>query len=126
MLVAVDDVDAGAEAVAEVLAEAGSLGRRPVLVVLALDDEHATDEDAPCRARARGLRARRGADARWTRSRCAGSRRSIWLEDSLAELPAGLLESTGGVPRRLHQTVASWAEDRATRRLGVLASQAAG
>ena len=46
--------------------------------------------------------------------------------DAVSEVPAGLLESTGGVPRRLHQTVASWAEDRATRQLGMLASQAAG
>ena len=46
--------------------------------------------------------------------------------DPVPDVPAGLLESTGGVPRRLHQAVASWAEELATRQLGVLASQAAG
>ena len=125
VLVAVDDVDAGAEAVTDVLAESGSLDGRPVLVVMALDEEHASDE---------GLRAVRGLTAgidlvlRPLDPESARQVAALYLDsaDAVSEMPAGLLESTGGVPRRLHQTVASWAEDRATRQLGMLASQAAG
>ena len=132
VLVAVDDVEVGAEVLAEVLAGvlagSGSLEGRPVLVVLAMDEEHASVE---------GLRAVRGLtrptagvdlvlrplDPESVRAVAA-----LYLgsADAVSEVPAGLLESTGGVPRRLHQTVASWAEDRATRQLGMLASQAAG
>ncbi len=125
MLVAVDDVDAGAEGVAYVLAESGSLDGRPVLVVMALDEEQATDEDLRA---VRGLSA--GIDLVLRPLDPESVRRvaALYLDsaDAVSEVPAGLLESTGGVPRRLHQTVASWAEDRATRQLGVLASQAAG
>ena len=96
-----------------------------MLVVLALDEEHASDE---------GLRAVRGLTAgielvlRPLDPESVRAVAALYLDsaDAVAEVPAGLLESTGGVPRRLHQTVASWAEDRATRQLGVLASQAAG
>ena len=51
---------------------------------------------------------------------------ALYLDTEVSELPPGMLESTGGVPRRVHEVVSNWAEDRATRRLGLLASQAAG
>ena len=126
VLVAVDDADAGPQAVAEVLAETGSLSGRPVLVVLALDEEHASDED---------LRAVRGLTA------------GIDLvlrpldPDSVRRVAALYLDSADAVGRRCRRGCWSrpvgcrggctrrwraWAEDRATRRLGVLASQAAG
>jgi class 3 adenylate cyclase/WD40 repeat protein/energy-coupling factor transporter ATP-binding protein EcfA2 len=125
VLVAVDDLDVAPEVVADVLRETGSLARRPALVLLAVDEEHATDE---------GLRAVRslnaGLDVSLRPLDPESVRRvaALYLEspDAVSEVPAGLLESTGGVPRRVHQSVASWVEERATRRLGVLASQAAG
>ncbi|MGI8789272.1 MAG: AAA family ATPase, partial [Actinomycetota bacterium] len=125
VLVAVDDVDAEAEAVADVLAESGSLDGRPVLVVMALDEEHASDEDLRA---VRGLSAGIDLVLRPLDPESVRAVAALYLDsaDAVSEVPAGLLESTGGVPRRLHQTVASWAEDRATRQLGMLASHAAG
>ena len=125
VLVAVDDVDARAEPVVEVLAESGSLGGRPLLVVMALDEEHTSQEDLRA---VRGLTAGIDLVLRPLDSESVRAVAALYLDsaDAVSEVPAGLLESTGGVPRRLHQTVASWAEDRATRQLGVLAAQAAG
>ena len=96
-----------------------------MLVVMAMDEEHASVE---------GLRAVRGLTVgvdlvlRALDPESVRAVAALYLgsADAVSEVPAGLLESTGGVPRRLHQTVASWAEDRATRQLGMLASQAAG
>jgi class 3 adenylate cyclase/WD40 repeat protein len=122
-LVLVDDVDAAAVPVAEVLAEVGPLGGRAVLVALALDEEHAPDEATRWVRRLDAV-----VDLRLDPLDLAAMRSvaALYLDGSVADLPTGVLESTGGVPRRLHQTVAGWLEDRAMRRLGVLASQAAG
>lgn len=123
VLVAIDDADAGAEAVLEVLSEVGSVSARPVLVLVALDEEHASDDEV--RAVRRRLDSALDVPLRPLDAESMRRVAALYL-DSVAELPAGLLEATGGVPRRLHQAVAGWAEDRATSRLGLLASQAAG
>ncbi len=122
-LLAVDDAEANVGGLIDVLAEAGSLSGHPVLVVVAVDEEHAGEEEA---RQVRRWDAE--PDLRLVPLDVESMRRlaGLYLSDADETLPAGLLESTGGVPRRLHQTVASWAEDRATRRLGLLASQAAG
>ena len=126
VLVAVDDVDAGAEAVAEVLAEAG--------IAVGAAGARGAGPGRGARRPTSDLRAVRGLNAavdvalRPLDPESVRRIAALYLDsaDAVSEVPAGLLESTGGVPRRVHQTVASWAEDRATRRLGVLASQAAG
>jgi len=49
----------------------------------------------------------------------------LYLGASAEALPASLLESTGGVPRRIHRQVSEWAFAEASRRLGAAASRAA-
>ena len=49
----------------------------------------------------------------------------LYIGESANALPASLLESTGGVPRRIHRNVSEWALAEANRRLGVAASRAA-
>ncbi len=49
----------------------------------------------------------------------------LYIGASADALPASLLESTGGVPRRIHRNVSEWALAEANRRLGVAASRAA-
>ena len=48
-----------------------------------------------------------------------------YIGASADALPASLLESTGGVPRRIHRQVSEWALAEANRRLGAAASRAA-
>jgi WD40 repeat protein/class 3 adenylate cyclase len=48
-----------------------------------------------------------------------------YIGESADALPASLLESTGGVPRRIHRQVSEWALAEANRRLGAAASRAA-
>ena len=48
-----------------------------------------------------------------------------YIGASAEALPASLLESTGGVPRRIHRQVSEWALAEANRRLGAAASRAA-
>jgi WD40 repeat protein/class 3 adenylate cyclase/energy-coupling factor transporter ATP-binding protein EcfA2 len=48
-----------------------------------------------------------------------------YIGASADALPASLLESTGGVPRRIHRQVSEWALAEANRRLGLAASRAA-
>ena len=49
----------------------------------------------------------------------------LYIGASADALPASLLESTGGVPRRIHRNVSEWALAEANRRLGAAASRAA-
>jgi class 3 adenylate cyclase len=49
----------------------------------------------------------------------------LYIGASARDLPASLLESTGGVPRRVHRQVSEWAFAEASRRLGAAASRAA-
>jgi len=49
----------------------------------------------------------------------------LYLGVAADVLPASLLESTGGVPRRIHRQVTEWAFGEASRRLGAAASRAA-
>jgi WD40 repeat protein/class 3 adenylate cyclase len=49
----------------------------------------------------------------------------LYLGASAEALPASLLESTGGVPRRIHRQVSEWAFAEASRRMGAVASRAA-
>ena len=50
---------------------------------------------------------------------------ALYLGESADALPASLLESTGGVPRRIHRQVSEWAFAEASRRAGAAASRAA-
>jgi hypothetical protein len=50
---------------------------------------------------------------------------SLYLGSAVAALPHGLLESTGGVPQRVHEQVSDWAHAEAAKRLGAFASEAA-
>ena len=49
----------------------------------------------------------------------------LYLGSAVGALPASLLESTGGNPRRVHEQVAEWAHTEAARRLGHLADRVA-
>jgi WD40 repeat protein/class 3 adenylate cyclase len=49
----------------------------------------------------------------------------LYFGGSAETLPASLLESTGGIPRRIHRQVSEWAFAEAGRRLGASASKAA-
>ena len=49
----------------------------------------------------------------------------LYIGASADDLPASLLEATGGVPRRIHRNVSEWALAEASRRLGAAASRAA-
>src|SRR5262245_25878503 len=50
---------------------------------------------------------------------------ALYLGESAEALPASLLESTGGVPRRIHRQVSEWALAEVSRRAGAAASRAA-
>lgn len=123
LLVAIDDAEEAAGPLAEALAEAGPSAGRPVLAVIAFDDENASEF-----ARNHLRRLAVATEVVLAPLDAESVRRvvALYVDGHEPELPSGLLESAGGVPRRVHQTVAAWAEDRATRRLGVLARQAAG
>jgi WD40 repeat protein/class 3 adenylate cyclase len=93
------------------------------LVVVVFDDEHASPEllaaarriageDRVLRPQPLGLDEIRGIAA-------------LYLGAAVDALPSGLLESSGGVPRRVHEQVSEWAHAEAAKRLGVFASQAA-
>ena len=49
----------------------------------------------------------------------------LYIGDAAGALPASLLKSTGGVPRRIHRQVSDWALAETSRRLGAAASRAA-
>jgi WD40 repeat protein len=93
------------------------------LVVVVFDDEHASPEllaaarriageECVLRPQPLGLDEIRGIAA-------------LYLGAAVDALPSGLLESSGGVPRRVHEQVSEWAHAEAAKRLGVFASQAA-
>jgi hypothetical protein len=50
---------------------------------------------------------------------------ALYLGAAVDALPSGLLESSDGVPRRVHEQVSEWAHAEAAKRLGGFASQAA-
>ena len=100
-----------------------SVDRSHGLVLLVFDDERAAPELVSA-----GRRLTREGDGLRPHPldlddirRIAG----LYLGDAVDALPAGLLESSGGVPRRVHEQVAEWAHSEAARRLGGFASQAA-
>jgi len=107
----------------EILDRVAGLDQSHGLVLLVFDDERASAELVAALRRVAGdeqtLRPR-PLDLDDIR-RIAG----LYLGDAVDALPPGLLESSGGVPRRIHEQVADWAHSEASRRLGGFASQAA-
>jgi len=116
-----DDVDDGeidVEAVTSLWARAA--GTR-ALVIVAMNDSAPTDE-------LRALIRSAGEAVLRPAPLDLGDIREIaglYLGASADALPASLLESTGGVPRRIHRQVSEWAFAEAGRRLGAAASRAA-
>ena len=123
-LLVLDDLESASEDELEIALEqaARSRGTRR-LVVCIFDDERATP----------GLSAaarRVAPEEQMVRPRPLGAdeiRRiaSLYLGSAVAALPSGLLESTGGIPQRVHEQVSDWAHAEAAKRLGAFASEAA-
>jgi class 3 adenylate cyclase/energy-coupling factor transporter ATP-binding protein EcfA2 len=122
--VVLDDLESAEPAeLGRVLPRAEAGDRSHGLVLLVFDDERASPElsSAVRRLAPESDRLRpRPLDLDDIR-RIAG----LYLGDAVDALPAGLLESSGGLPRRVHEQVADWAHAEAARRLGGFASQAA-
>jgi len=122
--VVLDDLEAasGDDALAA-LRWATDAARGPVLAVVAFDDERASPELIAAARRAAG-------EAGMLRPGPLGldairSIAALYLGDAVDLLPPGLLESSGGVPSRVHEAVGAWAHGEAARRLGEAASVAA-
>jgi hypothetical protein len=49
----------------------------------------------------------------------------LYLGGAAGEVPASVLEGTGGIPQRIHERVSQWANTEARRRLGQAAARAA-
>jgi WD40 repeat protein/class 3 adenylate cyclase len=122
--VVLDDLEhASADELAAALEQASSAAETATLVVVAFDDEHASPELLSAARRIAG-------DDGVLRPQPLGLdeiRRiaALYLGTAVDVLPSGLLESSGGVPRRVHEQVSEWAHAEAAERLGVFASQAA-
>jgi WD40 repeat protein/class 3 adenylate cyclase len=120
----VDDLDGASADERDAALELAARARgTSSLVVVAFDDESASPELLAAVRRLAG-------DDRVVRPQPLGLdqiRRiaALYLGDAVDALPSGLLESTGGVPRRVHEQVSEWAHAEAAKRLGVFASQAA-
>jgi WD40 repeat protein/class 3 adenylate cyclase len=122
--VVLDDLEsASEEELAQIASRLGDLDGSGRLVVAVFDDGRASPE---LLAAARKL----AGEERTVRpppldlediKRIAG----LYLGEAVDTLPAGMLESSGGLPRRIHEQVAEWAHSEAARRLGGFASQAA-
>jgi WD40 repeat protein/class 3 adenylate cyclase len=123
-LVVLDDLEgASPEGLAAALELASSAGGSEKLVVAIFDDERASPE---LLAAARRIAGQDGV----LRPQPLGLdeiRRiaALYLGGAVDALPSGLLESSGGVPRLVHEQVSAWAQAEAAKRLGVFASQAA-
>ena len=122
--VVLDDLEcASPDGLAAALDVAASASGSAKLVVAAFDDEHASPE---LLAAVRRI----GGEERMLRPQPLGLdeiRRiaALYVGAAVDALPSGLLESSGGVPRRVHEQVSEWAHAEAAKRLGVFASQAA-
>ena len=122
--VVLDDLESADQAeLQEVLARVDAADRSHGLVLLVFDDERASPELAS------GVRRLTQEDEilRPHPLDLDDIRRiaSLYLGDAVDALPPGMLESSGGLPRRIHEQVAEWAHSEAARRLGGYASQAA-
>jgi WD40 repeat protein/class 3 adenylate cyclase len=123
-LVVLDDLESASDGdrAAALEAAARSQGTNR-LVVCIFDDERASPDLAA------GAR-RVASEDRIVRPQPLGAdeiRRiaALYLGSAVAALPPGLLESTDGVPQRVHEQVSDWAHAEATKRLGAFASEAA-
>ena len=120
-LVVLDDLERSEAAVAAFASLRTAVSGTRALVVAAVDDSSVSPE---LRSLVAGLN---GGVVRPT-SLGLGDIREIaglYIGDAAGALPASLLESTGGVPRRIHRQVSEWAFAEASRRLGAMASRAA-
>ena len=121
VLFVLDDVEEGGAVLDVARSLWSGIRRTRALVIVAMDDSALTDElrafvhDAgeavvrPAPLDLDGIREVAG----------------LYLGASADALPASLLESTGGVPRRIHRQVSEWAFAEASRRAGAAASRAA-
>ena len=120
-LVVLDDLEHGPEASEVVDLLAGWVLEHDALLVAAVDDSTLSSELDALVQRAGDAVVRPGPLELDDVRRIAG----LYLGEAADALPASLLESTGGVPRRIHKQVSDWAYADATRRLGAAASRAA-
>jgi WD40 repeat protein/class 3 adenylate cyclase len=122
--VVLDDLEsAPAEVALDALRWAADAASGPVLVIVAFDDERAAPELIAGARRLVG-------DAGVLRPAPLGSEAvraiaALYLGGAVDLIPASLLEASGGVPSRVHETVGAWAHGEAARRLGKAASVAA-
>jgi WD40 repeat protein/class 3 adenylate cyclase len=122
--VVLDDLEnAGSGEIDEIVARVSGIERSQGLVLAVFDDERASPELAAALRRLAG-------DEQTLRPMPLNLEdirgiAGLYLGDAVGALPAGMLESSGGVPRRVHEQVAEWAHSEAARRLGGFASRAA-
>jgi WD40 repeat protein/class 3 adenylate cyclase len=122
--VVLDDLEgASPEGLAAALELASNANGSEKLVVAVFDDERASPELLAAARRIAG-------QDRVLRPQPLGLEEirriaALYLGAAVDALPSGLLESSGGVPRLVHEQVSEWAQAEAAKRLGVFASQAA-
>ena len=120
-LVLLDDAEAWTEQLGSFDALSARVAGTNALVVVAMDDSSLTSDRRAQVAATDGAAVRPGPLDLDDIREIAGS----YIGASADALPASLLESTGGVPRRIHRQVSEWALAEANRRLGAAASRAA-
>lgn len=120
-LVVLDDVDPSPDAIEDLERLSARVAGSHTLLVAAIDDSALSPEFG-------GLLDRRADDVVRPGPLGIDDIREIaglYIGDAAGALPASLLESTGGVPRRIHRQVSDWALAETSRRLGAAASRAA-
>ena len=122
-LVVLDDLDAaGADELAAALAALAERDGRPRLVLTAYDDERASADLLGGMKRLADkleLVSPQPLDEQAVRQIAA-----LYLGADV-EVPREVLDASEGVPRRVHEQLAEWAHQEASRRLGTFASRAA-
>ena len=122
--VVLDDLEsASPDELEDAIGRASRAEGTATLVVVVFDDEHASPELLAAARRIAG-------EERVLRPQPLGFDEirgiaALYLGAAVDALPSGLLESSDGVPRRVHEQVSEWAHAEAAKRLGGFASQAA-
>ncbi|MDP9331257.1 MAG: AAA family ATPase [Actinomycetota bacterium] len=123
-LLVVDDSDvAGPRTLSAVSALVDALSSSPLFLVLGYQEQQAS---AKLTALA-GRLVQEGGPIRPAPLDLEGVRQiaALYLGGAAGALPASSLETTGGIPRKVHEFVSEWAYREASRRLGDMASRAA-
>jgi WD40 repeat protein/class 3 adenylate cyclase len=119
----VDDVDgATPEALVALLDQQERLAGRPVLLAVAVDDDHASDDAVRAVARLDDSASLSLPPLDLAQMREVAA---LYLPGIADQIPVDVLTATGGIPRALHRSVSEWAAAEASRRLGTLATRAA-